>query len=230
MRWRRSAWVNQTVATVGWSCYAGRAKLDRMSCCATFAGQRKEIRPQQAIALKRDLGEIMNVRQPDAVTRRDVPRLPSVHGDRLFDVYASVDVNAPLRAQIATVLEIGATWSSGRNHDRLFQRHYRSTIGEVHAAYDTLGQRFRVDLYVTQHRASPPKPPPAVWPATILLRILHQAVQANQEPVRVGGTPLPPRIPLRHHRISTVRRLHVNPPQRIAATTMCSSQRPGSIV
>ena len=72
-------WANQTVVTRRLDIFARLAPgLNQLLCFATFVGAWKEIEPRQAIATKRQAGPD-HVRQPGAVLRTAVRRLPPVH-------------------------------------------------------------------------------------------------------------------------------------------------------
>lgn len=142
-------WANQTVVTHRVELFMQVApKLNQLLCFATFVGRWKEIHPEQAVTLKRDLDEIMYANR--VLFSDELFAAYQAFMATLFDVYASVDADAPLRARIATAL--GDRRNLAWWHESMtgcFSATNPSTIDEVHAAYDTLGQRFRADLCVT---------------------------------------------------------------------------------
>ncbi|MDQ3765530.1 MAG: hypothetical protein M3460_30080 [Actinomycetota bacterium] len=155
-------WANQIVVTRRVELFTQVApKLNQLLCFATFVGRWKEIRPEQAVALKRDLDEIMYSNR--VLFSDELFGAYQAFMATLFDMYASTDADAPLRAQIATVLGNRrnlAWWQESMTS--CFSDTNSSTIDEVKAAYDTLGQQFRADLCVT-HTVQPllitPRPP-----------------------------------------------------------------------
>jgi hypothetical protein len=154
-------WANQAVVTRRLELFTQIApKLNQLLCFATFVGRWKEIRPEQAVALKRDLDETMYSNRvlfsDELFTAYEAFMLT------LFDIYTTTDADAPLRAHIATSL-------GNRRKRDWWQEPMAgcfspnpSSIDEVWAAYHTLGEWFRADLYVT-HTAEPllsPRQPP----------------------------------------------------------------------
>lgn len=143
-------WANQTVVTRRVELFMQVApKLNQLLCFATFVGRWKEIRPEQAIALKRDIDEIMYSNR--VLFTDELFAAYQAFMATLFDMYASTDADAPLRAQIATALGDRrnlAWWQDTMTG--CFSATNPSTIGEVRAAYETLSQRFRADLCVTR--------------------------------------------------------------------------------
>jgi hypothetical protein len=142
-------WANQTVVTRRVDLFMLVAsKLNQLLCFSTFVGRWKEIPPEQAITLKRDLDEIMYSNR--VLFTDELFAAYQAFMATLFDVYASVDADAPLRAQIATALgdRRNLAWWQESMTGR-FSTTNPATIDEVHAAYETLGQQFRADLCVT---------------------------------------------------------------------------------
>lgn len=143
-------WANQIVVARRLELFAEVApKLNRLLCFATFVGRWKEITPQQAIALKRDLDEVVYSNR-------------LLFSPELFDAYkafmttffamyaATPGGDARIRVGIDSV------WGDRRNlpwwQDAmvdLFTADQKSTMDEVHAAYTALSDAFRTDLYVT---------------------------------------------------------------------------------
>lgn len=141
-------WANQTVVTRRVELFTQVApKLNQLLCFATFVGRWKEITPENATALKRDLDEIMFANRMLFSDELFVAYQSFMAS--LFDMYASTDADALLRAQIATALgdRRNLAWWEDAMASR-FSATNSSTIGEVQATYDALGQQFRSDLYV----------------------------------------------------------------------------------
>lgn len=141
-------WANQTVVTRRVELFGQVApKLNQLLCFATFVGRWKEITPQQATTLKRDLDEIMFANR--MLFSDELFKAYEWFMASLFDMYASTDTDAPLRAQITTPLgdRRNLDWWEDAMTSR-FSASNPSPIGDVQAAYDALGQRFRADLYV----------------------------------------------------------------------------------
>jgi hypothetical protein len=147
-------WANQTVVTRRVELFSEVApKLNQLFCFATFVGRWKEITPEQATTLKRDLDEIIYANRmlfSDELFTAYRSFMAS-----LFHMYASTDVDAPLRAHITTPLgdRRNLAWWEDALTSR-FSASNPSSIGEVQAAYDALGHRFRADLYVA-HAGQP---------------------------------------------------------------------------
>jgi hypothetical protein len=159
-------WANQTVVTRRVDLFTQVSpKLNQLLCFATFVGRWKEITPQQATTLKRDLDEIMFANR--MLFSDELFNAYELFMKSLFDMYARTDADAPLRAQITT--ELGdrrnlVWWEDSMTS--LFSATNSVTIGEVQAAYEALGQWFRADLYVC-HIDKPALPiPPIERPAS----------------------------------------------------------------
>jgi hypothetical protein len=142
-------WANQTVVTRRVELFTQVApKLNQLFCFATFVGRWKEIQPEQAIALKRDLDEILYANR--VLFSDELFTAYQAFMATLFDMYASTDADAPLRAQITTTLGDRRNLAWWQNTmTGCFSATNPSTISQVQATYDALGQRFRADLYVT---------------------------------------------------------------------------------
>jgi hypothetical protein len=159
-------WANQTVVTRRVEIFTQVApKLNQLLCFATFVGRWKEIAPQQTTTIKRDLDEIMFANR--MLFSDELFNAYQLFMASLFDMYASTDADAPLRAQITTALgdRRNLVWWEDPMTSR-FSATNSATIGEVQATYEALGQRFRADLYVC-HAEKPVLPvPPADRPAS----------------------------------------------------------------
>ncbi len=143
-------WANQTVVTRRLDIFAKLAPgLNKLLCFATFVGSWKEIEPRRAIAIKRELDEIMYANK---VLFSD--QLFTAYHEfmtTLFAMYATTDADAHVRAPI------DSKWGDRRNMPwwdqsmtALFSPTSIVALEDVQAAYDELTQRFRAELYVTQ--------------------------------------------------------------------------------
>lgn len=142
-------WANQTVVTRRVELFTQVAPmLNQLLCFATFVGRWKAIRPEDAVALKRELDETMFAY---FVLFSDELFIAYNRFMRtLFDEFAVTDSDAPLRVAIHS--DRGDRrklpwWDEAM--ERCFSTTPPSTMTEVHAAYDALAQQFRADLYVT---------------------------------------------------------------------------------
>jgi hypothetical protein len=148
-------WANQTVVTRRLDIFSQLAPgLNQLLCFATFVGGWKELLPNQAIAIKRNLDETMYANRVLFSDQLFVAYHQFM--TCLFAMYATTDADAHLRAQIAS------KWGDRRNMPwwtedtmaRLFSSADPASIDDIQAAYDRLTQRFRAELYVT-HQAQP---------------------------------------------------------------------------
>jgi hypothetical protein len=159
-------WANQTVVSRRVELFTQVApKLNQLLCFATFVGRWKEITPQQATMLKRDLDEIMFANR--MLFSDELFNAYQLFMKSIFDMYASADADAPLRAQITTELgdRRNLVWWEEPMASR-FSATNSTTIAEVQATYEALGEWFRADLYVC-HIDRPVLPvPPADRPAS----------------------------------------------------------------
>jgi hypothetical protein len=147
--------ANQTVVTRRVELFTQVApKLNKLLCFAIFVGRWKEITPEQATILKRDLDETMYANR--VLFSDELFTAYQSFMATLFDMYASTDADAPLRAEITTPLgdRRNLPWWEDSMASR-FSATNTATMGEIQAAYDTLGQRFRTDLYVAAHTWKP---------------------------------------------------------------------------
>ena len=148
-------WANQTVVTRRLDIFGQLAPgLNQLLCFATFVGGWKEIQPKQAIAIKRQLDEIMYANR--VLFSEDLFAAYHRFMATLFAMWATTDADAHLRAPVKS------QWGNRRNMPwwdedamaGLFSPDNPASIGDIQAAYDQLAERFRADLYVT-HQAQP---------------------------------------------------------------------------
>jgi hypothetical protein len=147
-------WANQMVVTRRLDIFGQLAPgLNQLLCFATFVGGWKEIQPQQAIALKRQLDETMYANR--LLFSDQLFAAYHQFMTALFAMYATTDADAHVRAPI------DSEWGSRRNMPwwedsmtALFSTDSPGGIGDIQAAHDQLAQRFRTELYVT-HQARP---------------------------------------------------------------------------
>lgn len=141
-------WANQTVVTRRLEIFAQVAPwLNQLFCFATFVGGWKETQPAHATNLKRKLDETMYANRvlfSDALF--DAYR---EFTEALFDMYASVDADAPLRVPISCHLgdRRNMTWWAPVM-EALFTTTNTVSREHVQATYYKLEERFRADLYV----------------------------------------------------------------------------------
>ena len=141
-------WANQTVVTHRLNVFDKLAPgLNQLLCFATFVGGWKETEPRQAIALKRDLDQIMYANKvlfSDELFAA-YHRFMTV----LFAMFATTGADAKVRAPIES------KWGNRRDlawwNDAMSVQFTDDAVGldEIQAAYDELSQQFRADLYVT---------------------------------------------------------------------------------
>ncbi len=146
-------WANQTVVTHRLKVFDKLAPgLNQLLCFATFVGTWKDTDPRKAIAIKRDLDQIMYANK---VLFSDqlffaYHRFMTV----LFDMFGTTGADAKVRAPIES------KWGSRRDldwwDDTMTGRFTAeaASLDDIQAAYDALGEQFRADLYVT-HQARP---------------------------------------------------------------------------
>lgn len=154
-------WANQTVVIRRMEIFTRVAPdLNRLLCFATFVGGWKEIRPQDAIAIKRQLDETMYANR--VLFSEPLFIAYQAFMAAMFAMYATTDGDAHLRAPVRS------QWGDRRNlkwwHRRtmtgLFSVDQANTLENIQAAYDRLTDCFRDDLYVTRqaHPLLPSKP------------------------------------------------------------------------
>lgn len=144
-------WANQTVVTRRVEIFSSVGpKLNQLLCFATFVGRWKEITPQVAVTVKRDLDEIMFANR--VLFSNEL--FAAYHGfmTSMFAMYANTDTDAPIRVPITTALGDRRNlpwWISDPTVADRFTTSDASTPQQVQHAYEVLGQRWRADLYVT---------------------------------------------------------------------------------
>ena len=146
-------WANQTVVTRRLDVFDKLAPgLNQLLCFATFVGTWKDTDPRKAIAIKRDLDQIMYANKvlfSDELFAA-YHRFMTV----LFDMFGTTGADAKVRAPIES------RWGTRRDlqwwndvMSRLFTDEAVS-LDDIQQAYDALGEQFRANLYVT-HQARP---------------------------------------------------------------------------
>jgi hypothetical protein len=143
-------WANQTVVTHRLGVFDKLAPgLNQLLCFATFVGGWKEIDPQKAIAIKRDLDQTMYANR----VLFSVELFAAYHHfmTTLFAMFATTGADAKVRAPIK------CNWGNRRElrwwNDAmadLFSTDNVPSLEDIQAAYDALSERFRADLYVTR--------------------------------------------------------------------------------
>jgi hypothetical protein len=146
-------WANQTVVTHRLEVYDKLAPgLNQLLCFATFVGTWKDTDPRKAIAVKRDLDQIMYANKvlfSDQLFAA-YHRFMTV----LFDMFGTTGADAKVRAPIES------KWGNRRDldwwDDTMSGRFTgeAASLDDIQAAYDALGEQFRADLYVT-HQGRP---------------------------------------------------------------------------
>jgi hypothetical protein len=142
-------WANQTVVTHRLDVFDKLAPgLNQLLCFATFVGGWKEIDPRKAIAIKRELDQIMYANKvlfSDELFAA-YHRFMTV----LFAMFATTGADARVRAPIES------KWGNRREltwwNDVMGVLFTDDAVGleEIQAAYEELSQQFRADLYVTR--------------------------------------------------------------------------------
>ena len=146
-------WANQTVVTRRLEIFDELAPgLNQLLCFATFVGTWKDTDPRKAIAIKRDLDQIMYANKvlfSDELFAA-YHRFMTV----LFDMFGTTGADAKVRTPIES------KWGSRRDldwwDDTMTGRFTAEAVSldDIQAAYDALGEQFRANLYVT-HQARP---------------------------------------------------------------------------
>jgi hypothetical protein len=146
-------WANQTVVTRRLEIFDILAPgLNQLLCFATFVGGWKEIDPPKAIAVKRDLDQIMYANK--VLFSDELFAAYHAFMGVLFDMFGTTGADAKIRAPIQS------RWGNRRDlnwwNDALSGRFTdeAASLEGIQAAYDALGEQFRADLYVT-HQARP---------------------------------------------------------------------------
>jgi hypothetical protein len=148
-------WANQTVVTRRAEIFTVVGpKLNQLLCFATFVGRWKEIMPQEAVTLKRDLDEIMFANR--VLFSNELFTAYEQFMAAMFAMYASTDTDALIRVPVATTLGDRRNlpwWSTDpAAMAARFSTADPTTPAQVQHAYEVLGQRWRADLYVTDIR------------------------------------------------------------------------------
>jgi hypothetical protein len=154
--------ANQTVVEQRVKVFSEVAgKLNQLLCFATFVGRWKETSAEQALALKRDVDEVMYANRP--LFSAELFQAYREFMSCLFAMYATVDGDALIRCQI----ESG--WGNRRNlvwwnpqTEARFAADRETTPEQAQLAYERLTAAFRDDLYVTA--LTRPLLPPASSP------------------------------------------------------------------
>jgi hypothetical protein len=146
-------WANQTVVTRRLEIFDNLAPgLNQLLCFATFVGGWKEVDPHKAIAIKRDLDQIMYANK--VLFSNELFAAYHAFMSALFDMFGTTGADAKIRAPIQS------KWGSRRDlnwwNDALSGRFTdeAASLEGIQASYDALGEQFRADLYVT-HQARP---------------------------------------------------------------------------
>lgn len=150
-------WANQTVIQRRLDIFGQVApKLNRLLCFAVFVGSWKETTPAHAIRLKREADEIMYINR--VLFSPELFDAYRTFTATLFEEYARVNGNAPLRVAVASKLGNRRQldwWTDAMEAD--FSAGHVPSFAEVRAAHDALSERFRRDLYVTRRELSLPE-------------------------------------------------------------------------
>jgi hypothetical protein len=141
-------WANQTIVTRRLEVFGQVApKLNQLLCFYTFVGRWKDLTPQQVIAMKREVDEVMYANRilfSDHLFAAYRAFMAS-----LFTMFATADTDALLRADIA------CRWGDRRNLPWWREPMAACfdtpppTHEEIQDAYDHLGDQLRADLYIT---------------------------------------------------------------------------------
>lgn len=123
-------------------------KLNRLLCFATFVGRWKEISPDDALALKRDVDEIMYANRP--LFSDELFTAYRAFMACLFAMYASPNGDALIRAGVTS------PWGDRRqllwwnpDQEAKFASDRATTWKDADTAYRNLAAAFRTDLYIT---------------------------------------------------------------------------------
>ena|SRR5437763_11264446 len=142
-------WANQTVVTHRLDIFDKLAPgLNRLLCFGTFVGGWKEIDPRKAIAIKRELDEIMYAYK--VLFSDDLFKAYHHFMSVLFDMFGTTGADAKVRALVES------EWGNRRDlpwwNDAMKALFTDDAVAlkEIQDAYDALGEQFRADLYVTR--------------------------------------------------------------------------------
>jgi hypothetical protein len=147
-RIEQSQWASQRVVEYRLKVFENVApKLNRLLCFYAFVGRWKDITPNDVLRLKRELDEDLYVYR-----LLFSPHLFEVYQsfmDTLFKTYAATDRDALIRGLVASDLgdrRLLGWWQpmcmDSFAHDDI------SSVHEVRAAYERLGEELRVELYI----------------------------------------------------------------------------------
>jgi hypothetical protein len=142
-------WANQTVVTHRLNVFDKLAPgLNQLLCFATFVGGWKEIDPRKAIAIKRDLDQIMYANK--VLFSEELFAAYHRFMMILFAMFATTGADAKVRAPIES------KWGNRRDlawwNDAMSGQFTdeAASLDQIQAAYDELSRQFRADLYVTR--------------------------------------------------------------------------------
>jgi hypothetical protein len=142
-------WGNQTVITRRLDIFGKLAPgLNQLLCFATFVGTWKEIDPHNAIAIKRDLDQVMYANK--VLFSDELFAAYHEFMSTLFAMFAATDADALLRAEITHHLGDRRKlpwWDDTMTG--LFSTGDTVETGKVQTAYDRLMEQFRADLNIT---------------------------------------------------------------------------------
>jgi len=143
-------WANQTVLTRRLEIFNQVAPaLNQLLCFALFVGGWKDTTPRDAIALKRQVDEVMYINR--VLFSAELFEAYRAFMAALFAMWATTNADAQLRTPIAS------RWGDRRSLDwwaedtmpALFSVANPGRFEDIQATYDQLAERFRGDLYVT---------------------------------------------------------------------------------
>lgn len=142
-------WANQTVVSRRLEIFTEIAPwLNQLLCFATFVGRWKEIKPLDAIDLKRKLDEQMFANK--VLFSDDLFAAYHQFMKTLFAMYARTDADASLRVPISIWLgdRRNMSWWQDSMAD-YFSTDSPASTEEIQAAHERLEQQFRKELFVT---------------------------------------------------------------------------------
>ena len=147
-RIERIQWANQRVIEYRLQVFERVApKLNRLLCFYTFVGPWKELSPPDVMKLKRELDEDVHVNRIlfspeffDAYQR---------FTELLFQMYATPGRDALIRAFVQTGLgdRRSLDWWQP-SYEGWFAQEDIPPLADVRAAYESLGEHFREELYI----------------------------------------------------------------------------------
>jgi hypothetical protein len=147
-RIEQTQWASQKVVEYRLKIFEAVApKLNRLLCFYTFVGRWKETSPTDVLRLKRELDEDFYVNRM-LFSPALFDAYLSFMG-LLFKTYAATDRDALIRALVATDLgdrRLLDWWRPASSE--LFVTSNIPSVDDVRAAYDRLGDAFRIELYI----------------------------------------------------------------------------------